>query len=241
MTDEQREVLEKVKQWLAVRIEHQNAPQEVKDVWQQLTADIDHSALLGRLLEGKEPFDIPPPLSYSYPWYTLIEDGFAEGGFEVGIHPDGLPSLQLQFPIAHIAQGIWRIAKTVEEGKEYIVEWPQTGLRCCLRNTRAERPEAFYEGAIAWSLFDAMDKKEQENLTEAWWQYMSWKLEIIPRTTPGESPQDENKLAEDVQRLHDDPEPFSQDWENTSDDDVKRDTFGPSRMRELENLRSRAT
>lgn len=49
--------------------------------------------------------------------------------------------------------------------------------------------------------------------------------------------QDQNKPAEAVQRPADEPEPFWQDWEDTSDEDVKRDTFGPSRMRELEHLR----
>jgi len=180
MTDEQREVLEKVKQWLRVRIEHQGAPQEVKDVWQQLTADIDHSSLLERLLDGKEPLEVPPPLAFSYPWYDLVENGSVEGGFEVAIYPEGVPSIQLQFPAANIAQGIWHIIETVEEDKEYVVEWPQTGLRCRLRHTRAERPDAFYDGAVAWSYFDAASVKEQENLIESWWQHMSWKLEVLP-------------------------------------------------------------
>lgn len=41
----------------------------------QLRADIDHSALLQRLLSGKEPLPHPPPLSYSYPDYELVETG----------------------------------------------------------------------------------------------------------------------------------------------------------------------
>ncbi len=36
-------------------------------------ADIDHSALLNRLLSGKEPFPEPPPLFYGYPCYELEE------------------------------------------------------------------------------------------------------------------------------------------------------------------------
>lgn len=34
-----------------------------------LSADIDHSALLVRLLEGKEPLPEPPPLEHAYPVY----------------------------------------------------------------------------------------------------------------------------------------------------------------------------
>jgi len=42
----------------------------------QFNADIGHSALLNRLMEGKEPLPIAPPRAYSYPWYHLIEDGY---------------------------------------------------------------------------------------------------------------------------------------------------------------------
>jgi hypothetical protein len=40
-----------------------------------LRADIWHSALLHRLLEGKEPLEFPPPLAMSYPNYELAETG----------------------------------------------------------------------------------------------------------------------------------------------------------------------
>jgi len=36
-----------------------------------------HSALLRRLIDGKEPFEHPPPLNRSYPWYELMETGKA--------------------------------------------------------------------------------------------------------------------------------------------------------------------
>lgn len=32
------------------------------------------SALFARLLDGKPPLPFPPPTSFSYPWYTIIED-----------------------------------------------------------------------------------------------------------------------------------------------------------------------
>jgi len=31
------------------------------------------SALFARLLAGREPLSFPPPTSFSYPWYALIE------------------------------------------------------------------------------------------------------------------------------------------------------------------------
>lgn len=36
------------------------------------------SRLFARLLQGKPPLSVPPPTSFSYPWYELIEDGFSE-------------------------------------------------------------------------------------------------------------------------------------------------------------------
>lgn len=45
-------------------------------------ADADHSALLQRLLAGHEPFPTPPPTAYSYPWYSLVEKGWAIAGCE---------------------------------------------------------------------------------------------------------------------------------------------------------------
>ena len=41
----------------------------------QLKVDIDHSALLRRLLDGKQPLPHPPPLKHSYPDYEAVEGG----------------------------------------------------------------------------------------------------------------------------------------------------------------------
>lgn len=43
----------------------------------EFAAEVDHSALLRRLMEGKAPLPNPPPLSHSYPWYELVETGSA--------------------------------------------------------------------------------------------------------------------------------------------------------------------
>jgi hypothetical protein len=42
---------------------------------QQMKIDIEHSALLRRLLQGKALLPDPPPLACGYPWYELIESG----------------------------------------------------------------------------------------------------------------------------------------------------------------------
>jgi len=43
----------------------------------RLRIEMGHSALLRRLMAGKNPLPEPPPKSFSYPWYELIENGFA--------------------------------------------------------------------------------------------------------------------------------------------------------------------
>jgi hypothetical protein len=51
--------------------------------------DADHSALLLRLLSGKEPLDKPPPLRHSYPAYDLAEGAPVEI-FEINeVHFEG--------------------------------------------------------------------------------------------------------------------------------------------------------
>jgi hypothetical protein len=54
--------------WIDVRTRHGYAS--------PLTpAEAGHSALLRRLLSGKEPLPAPPPRAFSYPNYGLIESG----------------------------------------------------------------------------------------------------------------------------------------------------------------------
>lgn len=66
--------VQKVIQWLEIRATHAN--DLVLDIGiGQLKVDAAKSALLKRLLDGKEPFPYRPPCSYSYPWYELLENG----------------------------------------------------------------------------------------------------------------------------------------------------------------------
>ncbi len=74
-TPEQGFFVKCMTKWLTIREEqgHDISPQA-----SQLKADIDHSALLKRLLSGKEPLPLPPPHSFNQPWYSLIEEGRAD-------------------------------------------------------------------------------------------------------------------------------------------------------------------
>ena len=60
-----------IKRWLEIREKFEDRAKDRG--FSQLRADIDHSALLHRLLEGKEPLPEPPPLKNSYPDYNSVE------------------------------------------------------------------------------------------------------------------------------------------------------------------------
>lgn len=73
----------KVSQWLRIRVQFEDPKKniywiiessvstetKVKQILMQLAADVDHSALLVRLLEGKAPLPEPPPTQHAYPVY----------------------------------------------------------------------------------------------------------------------------------------------------------------------------
>lgn len=52
------------------------------------------SALFARLLSGKQPLPHPPPTCFSYPWYSLIDEGFSDNvsidGFSAGLGKPGV-------------------------------------------------------------------------------------------------------------------------------------------------------
>lgn len=113
-----RAIIQTVVRWLIIRCEwgpeHQqnwvrNALKVLADPI--LLADVDHSALLERLLAGKAPLPIPPPLRFGYPWYDLVESGAGEAA-EVHAHGDYL--VICQYP--------WRILERVSD-REYVVTY----------------------------------------------------------------------------------------------------------------------
>lgn len=66
------EIVEAVTKWLKIR---EDNGKDVPKSSHMFFVDADHSSLLHRLLDGKEPFPEPPPLALSRPWYSLIEEG----------------------------------------------------------------------------------------------------------------------------------------------------------------------
>lgn len=89
----------------------------------------EKSALFYRLLNGKKPLKYPPPTSYSYPWYDIVEKPQAQEVFEEyktineffykGL--DGISSGNKTKMI--IRQGVWEVENIISE-TEAIVTYP---------------------------------------------------------------------------------------------------------------------
>jgi len=107
--------------WLEVR-EAEGHP--FPDSVRKLKEDIDHSALLGRLLSGQEPLDDPPPKTMAYPWYEIIEKGKGEPSQVWEAQSDLVSALGFK---AIIIDGYpWRILEKVSE-EEYLVTYGKNG------------------------------------------------------------------------------------------------------------------
>lgn len=64
--DEQRAILDAIGTWITTA---QREGYEPLSGWTNAYAEVMHSALLRRLLSGKEPLPEKPPLKYAYPDY----------------------------------------------------------------------------------------------------------------------------------------------------------------------------
>lgn len=72
LTEDQRAAVKNAfKEWVAIAQEHDYEP--IKD-WNNFVPEVDHSALLNRLLSGKRAYKFKPPVSYSYPNYQTMEE-----------------------------------------------------------------------------------------------------------------------------------------------------------------------
>ena len=90
--------------------------------------DADHSALLRRLLEGKQPLQEPPPLANKYPWYALVDHGTDESS-DVWDAGDGhLVINQSRWKIVERGDTWWRV-RWQDQGPVYRVQTDPTGKR----------------------------------------------------------------------------------------------------------------
>lgn len=121
MTDEQRRTVLAVAEWLRVRAEARG-DKAGRLLAASLEVNADHSALLERLLEGRQPLPEPPPRAYSYPWYSLIEDG---QGYAMEVwRRDDIDAI-VGMPSVVVEQSRWDLVS--ENGAEdWTIRWPGT-------------------------------------------------------------------------------------------------------------------
>jgi len=99
------------------------------------------SALFKRLLEGKQALPLPPPMSFSYPWYSVIEsprsvnlmvafEGERGSAMTLGEHARRRPQVEGAIGVVQINQSLWLLLERT--GDEAIVtygEWAGQGYR----------------------------------------------------------------------------------------------------------------
>ncbi|WP_323847295.1 hypothetical protein [Microbulbifer magnicolonia] len=106
--------------------------------------EIEKSVLFRRLLAGRPPLAFPPPLRHGFPWYEVIE-GRSE---HVVNASEASPECSIIAPGSKpgdtcilIDGAFWRVAQTVRDREEYIVEWGQYPIQWRLQ----KRWEVNYE------------------------------------------------------------------------------------------------
>lgn len=111
--------IDAVARWLRLREEHGFRYPESAD---QLVVQMRHSALLDRLLQGKEPLPEPPPKAFSYPWYGLIEQGCDVTDY-LWYHEFSRYGGRFGTEFLNINQTLWPILETVVPGEEWIASY----------------------------------------------------------------------------------------------------------------------
>lgn len=83
--------------------------------------DAEHSALLRRLLAGKDALPEPPPLANRYPWYALVDNG-TDTTTDVRDPGDGALVISgTRWKIVERGPGWWRV-QWRDDGPVYRVE-----------------------------------------------------------------------------------------------------------------------
>lgn len=119
--------IEKLFRWLEIR-EQNGLPFPTSLLTFQI--DATKSSLLRRILNGDEPLPEPPPCSFSYPWYYLVENGSAQSS-DVWIENEILqPKTALI-----INQFIWEVKERTSED-EFICSYDGSNSRWCVKHVK---------------------------------------------------------------------------------------------------------
>lgn len=99
------EGIQAVRKWFEIL---NSLNREPPSSYTQLMANLDHSALLQRIIENKTVYPIPPPRAYSYPCYELFDNGIYYP-YEVFEANEYLSNSIV------IDQSIWKIEEKIDE------------------------------------------------------------------------------------------------------------------------------
>lgn len=103
-------------EWLSIRdqsgLEYPNSVASLK-------INIFKSSLLSRMLEGKVIYPYPPPTSFSYPWYYLLENKADQA--TMVWEEDGTVFLLHDYKAIYINQHPWKIIKKISDNEFYCV------------------------------------------------------------------------------------------------------------------------
>ncbi|TLM74749.1 hypothetical protein ACONUD_11730 [Microbulbifer harenosus] len=88
--------------------------------------EIEKSVLFRRLLAGRPPLAFPPPLRHGFPWYEVIEgrsEHVVNASEASPEHSIIAPGSKPGDTCILIDGAFWRVAETLREREEYLVEW----------------------------------------------------------------------------------------------------------------------
>jgi len=127
--------------WMVVRMSEWQRIREDNGYGAPSIADIEHSALLHRLLSGHSALEYPPPRSFSYPNYRVAEGHeyepmevwFQDVSRTVPLDIDELLSSDYLPETVGIDQARWDVIS--RDGNTFIVKWPDSPIRYSLHIT----------------------------------------------------------------------------------------------------------
>ena len=96
----------------------------------------EKSALFSRLLDGKNPLLYPPPCSYSYPWYSVIED---EGPWNLSLDAHSVDELYWENLMGEntiaIEQTPWKVLEEISSNEVIVTfgYWEDLGFKWRLK------------------------------------------------------------------------------------------------------------
>ena len=137
---EDSHVLDVLIEWLRVR---DRGGRPLPLGYDGLADELEHSALLHRMLTGKAPLAEAPPRSYGQPWYALVEDGVATD-CELVTLKDRLGAS----PKVAINQTAWEVVGTVDGG--YVVRYGGGDQLYVAERTRSEPPRWLLRRRDLW-------------------------------------------------------------------------------------------